>query len=196
MLLNILSRPTDGCQALRQLIRDCHEGPKDKIRHRDRAFQLFRPLVERGIVEFIPDHIPGMAKLRVKAALGEDFSMDHALTLWLLDVIPLLDRESPEYPLDLMTLVESILEDPDLILRQQLDKATRRLAEMKAEGIEYDARMAELQDMEYPKPQREFVYGTFNTFSVKAPLGRVTTISVPSPSPARCSKASGRFPTT
>ncbi|MBK9577483.1 MAG: DUF3516 domain-containing protein [Fibrobacterota bacterium] len=170
MLLNILARPTDGCQALRKLIRECHEGPKDKIRHRDRAFQLFRPLVERGIVEFITDAIPGMAKLRVKAALGEDFSMDHALTLWLLDVIPLLDRESPEYPLDLLTLVESILEDPDLILRKQLDKAkTRRLAEMKAEGIEYDARMAELQDMEYPKPQREFVYGTFNTFSEKHP---------------------------
>ncbi|HOX50896.1 MAG TPA: DUF3516 domain-containing protein [Fibrobacteria bacterium] len=170
MLLNILSRPTDGCRALRQLIRDCHEGPKDKIRHRDRAFQLFRPLVERGIVEFIPPSAPGMAKLRVKADLGEDFSMDHALALWLLDTIPLLDRESPEYPLDLMTLVESILEDPDLILRKQLEKAkTRRLAELKAEGVEYDARMAELQEMEYPKPLREFVYGTFNTFAERHP---------------------------
>jgi superfamily II RNA helicase len=170
MLLNILSRPTDGCQALRDLIRGCHEGPKDKIRHRDRAFQLFRPLVDRGIVEFIPPQAPGMAKLRVKADLGEDFSMDHALALWLLDTIPLLDVQSPEYPLDLLTLVESILEDPDLLLRKQLEKEKSRLiAQWKAEGVEYDERMARLQEVEYPKPQREFVYGTFNAFAEKHP---------------------------
>ena len=170
MLLNVLSRPTDGCRALRELIRDCHEGPKDKIRHRDRAFQLFRPLVERGIVEFVLPSAPGMAKLRVRADLGEDFSMDHALALWLLDVIPLLDRESPDYPLDLLTLAESILEDPDLILRKQVDKErSRLLAELKAEGVEYDDRMARLQEVEHPKPLREFVYGTFNTFAEKHP---------------------------
>lgn len=170
MLLNILSRPTDGCRALRELIRGCHEGPKDKLRHRDRAFQLFRPLVDRGIVEFIPPSDPGMAKLRVKADLGEDFSMDHALALWLLDTIPLLDTESPEYPLDLLTLVESILEDPDLLLRKQLEKEKSRLiAQWKAEGVEYDERMARLLEVEYPKPQREFVYGTFNAFAEKHP---------------------------
>jgi len=170
MLLNILSRPTDGCKALRELIRSCHEGPKDKLRHRDRAFQLFRPLVDRGIVEFIPPSYPGMAKLRVKADLGEDFSMDHALALWLLDTIPLLDLESPEYSLDLLTLVESILEDPDLLLRKQLDKEKSRLiAQWKAEGVDYDERMARLLEVEYPKPQREFVYGTFNAFALKHP---------------------------
>lgn len=170
MLLNILCRPTDGCRALRELIRDCHEGPKDKIRHRDRAFQLFRPLVERGIVEFVPPPAPGMAKLRINTDLGDDFSMDHALTLWLLDTIPLLDVQSPDYPLDLLTLVESILEDPDQILRRQLDKEKSRLiSEWKAEGVEYDERMARLQEVEYPKPLREFVYGTFNTFAEKHP---------------------------
>ena len=170
MLLNILSRSTDGCRALRELIRGCHEGPKDKIRHRDRAFQLFRPLVDRGIVEFLPPSDPGMAKLRVKADLGEDFSMDHALALWLLDTIPLLDVQSGEYPLDLLTLVESILEDPDLLLRKQLEKEKSRLiAQWKAEGVEYDERMARLQEVEYPKPQREFVYGTFNAFAEKHP---------------------------
>jgi len=170
MLLNILSRPTDGCKALRELIRGCHEGPKDKIRHRDRAFQLFRPLVDRGIVEFIAPSAPGMAKLRVKSDLGEDFSMDHALALWLLDTIPLLDVQSPEYPLDLLTLVESILEDPDLLLRKQLEKEKSRLiAQWKAEGVEYDERMARLQEVEYPKPQREFVYGTFNAFAERHP---------------------------
>jgi hypothetical protein len=40
---------------------------------------------------------------------------------------------------------------------------------MKAKGMEYDARMAELEKVEYPKPNREFVYGTFNDFAAKHP---------------------------
>ena len=170
MLLNVLSRQTDGCKALRQILSECHEPPRQKKEHKTRAFQLFRPLVERGIIEFIEPSAPGMAKLRVKAEMGEDFSMDHALSLWLMDTIPLLDQESPEYPLDILTLIESILEDPALILRKQLDVLkTREMARMKAEGVEYDERIARLEEMEYPKPQRDFVYGTFNTFAEKHP---------------------------
>jgi hypothetical protein len=40
---------------------------------------------------------------------------------------------------------------------------------MKAAGVEYDARMAELEKLEYPKPHREFIYGTFNAFAAKHP---------------------------
>jgi hypothetical protein len=40
---------------------------------------------------------------------------------------------------------------------------------MKAEGIEYDERMAKLEELEYPKPNREFIYSTFNAFADKHP---------------------------
>jgi hypothetical protein len=64
-----------------------------------------------------------------------------------------------------LTLVESTLENPDLVLRKQLDAAkTIKMAEMKAEGIEFDQRIEELEKMEYPKPRREFIYDTFNVF--------------------------------
>ena len=53
MLLNVLSRDGDGCAAMRQLIRDCHETPKAKKAHTERAWQLFRSLLNRKIVEFI-----------------------------------------------------------------------------------------------------------------------------------------------
>jgi hypothetical protein len=43
------------------------------------------------------------------------------------------------------------------------------MAEMKMEGIEYDQRMEELEKLEYPKPNREFVYSTFNAFADKHP---------------------------
>ena len=96
--------------------------------------------------------------------------MDQTLSLYLLETIPLVNPEQPDYALVLLTLVESILEDPDLILRKQLDKVKgQAVAEMKAEGIDYDERMEELEKLEYPKPNREFIYSTFNAFADKHP---------------------------
>ena len=254
MLLNVLSRKGDGCRAMQELLRDCHETPRQKQAHRDRAWQLFRSLLDRKIVEFInprssrpaatererggreealnekaesrkrkaeivqgldrphPDPLPqereqertasgsspapvsnpaletaetrqpvpplpggegrgeGGQKLRVNVELQEDFSMDQALSLYLLDTIPLMDPQAPDFALVLLTLVESIVEDPDIILRKQLDRVKdQKMAEMKMEGVEYDKRIEELEKCEYPKPNREFVYSTFNAFANKHP---------------------------
>jgi superfamily II RNA helicase len=169
MLLNVLSRPGDGCRALRKLIRDSHETPRQKQAHTKRAWQLFRALLERKIIEFIPRTDEG-AYLRVNVELQDDFSMDQTLSLYLHDTIPLLDPQAPDYALDLLTLVESILENPDVILRRQLDRVKdRKMAEMKQEGVEYDQRMEELEKLEYPKPRREFIYSTFNEFANRHP---------------------------
>ncbi len=220
MLLNVLSRKGDGCAAMRKLIRDCHETPRQKQAHIKRAWQLFRSLLDRKIVEFInprgvrphPDPLPqereqqrtptdssaadvsnsthdsakaretipplpggegrgeGEQKIRVNVELQDDFSMDQVLSLYLLETIPLMDPQAPDYALVLLTLVESILEDPDIILRKQLDKVKdQKMAEMKMEGIEYDQRMEELEKCEHPKPNREFIYSTFNAFAARHP---------------------------
>jgi superfamily II RNA helicase len=169
MLLNVLSRKGNGCEAMQRLIHDCHDTPKQKKAHIQRAWQLFRSLIDRKIVEFIPRTEDG-SYLRVNVELQDDFSMDQALSLYLLDTIPLMDPQAPDYAMVLLTLVESILEDPAIILRKQLDKVKdQKMAEMKMEGIEYDQRMEELEKLEHPKPNREFVYSTFNTFAAKHP---------------------------
>jgi hypothetical protein len=125
--------------------------------------------VNRRVVEFIPRTEEG-ATLQVNVELQDDFSMDQALSLYLIETIPLLDAASPDYALDLVTLVESILEDPDIILRRQLDKIKdRAVAQMKADGVEYDKRMEELEKLEHPKPLSDFVYTTFNAFADKHP---------------------------
>ncbi|MEY2408902.1 MAG: hypothetical protein QOF48_1572, partial [Verrucomicrobiota bacterium] len=191
MLLNVLSRRGDGCAAMRALIARSHETPKAKKAHVKRAWQLFRSLVDRKIIEFIPQptrlmadaNVAGQAaepqsattdstgqKLRVNITLQDDFSMNQTLSLYLLDTISFLDPGAPDYPLDLLTLIESILEDPDIILRKQLDRVKdRKMAEMKMEGIEYQDRMDELDKLEYPKPKREFIYATFNAFADRHP---------------------------
>jgi superfamily II RNA helicase len=183
MLLNVLSRNGDGCRAMQQLIARCHETPRQKQAHIKRAWQLFRSLLDRKIVEFIEpgraelplgqdaqQRVPTARKLRVNIELQEDFSMDQALSLYLLDTIPMVDPQQPDYALILLTLVESIVEDPDIILRKQLDRVKdEKMAQMKMEGIEYDQRMEELEKLEYPKPNREFIYSTFNAFADRHP---------------------------
>jgi hypothetical protein len=169
MLLNVLSRRGDGCRAMQKLIRESHETAHAKRAHFRRGWQLFRALVERGIVEIVPRTAEG-SRVRVNVELQEDFSMNQALSLYLIETLPLLDPESETRALDLLTLAESILEDPELILRRQLDKLKgRRVAEMKAEGLDYDQRMEELEKLEHPKPLRDFVYTTFNHFADRHP---------------------------
>jgi superfamily II RNA helicase len=169
MLLNVLSRRGDGCRVMQRLIRESHEPDRNKKGHFKRAWQLFRALVGRGIVEIAPD-AETLAKVRVNVELQDDFSMDQALSMYLLETLPLLDPESEAYALDMLTLVESILENPEIVLRRQLDKVKgRAVAEMKAQGLDYDERMAKLEELEYPKPLRDFVYETFNAFADRHP---------------------------
>jgi superfamily II RNA helicase len=172
MLLNVLSRERGSVEAMRALIRDCHETAVTKKKLRKTSFQLFRSLVERKIIEIIPneERVPGKSPLRVNVDLQEDFSLNQASSLYLIDTIKLLDPLTPDYALDVLTLVESILENPDIILRKQLAQLkNQRMAEMKMDGLEYEERMAELEKLEYPKPNRDFIYDTFNAFTAKHP---------------------------
>lgn len=170
MLLNILSRETDGCKAMRTLIKDCHESAASKKQLQHRSFQLFRSLVEKNIVEFVKPVAEGYSHLRVNMDLQDDFAMNQPLSLYLVDTLPKLDSNSPEYALDVITLCESIVENPEAILRIQQNKArTARLDELKAQGMEYNQRMEEIEKVEYPKPLREFIYSTYNEFAEQHP---------------------------
>jgi hypothetical protein len=108
--------------------------------------------------------------VQVAPGLQRDFSLNHTLSLYLLDTLNKLDHESPTYALDVVTLVESILENPDVVLYAQLHQLKgEKIAEMKAQGMEYDERMEELEKLEWPKPLRDFIYTTFNAFADKHP---------------------------
>ena len=208
MLLLVLSRESDGCRAMRQLIADCHETPHKKRALRTRAWQLFRALLDRQIVEFLPgsrERPPADAstrKLRVNLELQDDFSLHQALSLYLIDTLPLLPSgvglttrvadasaeslhdaaptgqetrqetraTNPDYPFDVLTLCESIVEDPDQILRRQIDKLKgEKIMELKEAGVPYEERMEKLEAIEHPKPLREFLYETFNAFAAAHP---------------------------
>ena len=172
MLLQVLSRKGDACAAMRQLIADSHETTNAKKQHEKRGWELFRALVQRKIIEIIPpkQRDADGTKLRLNVELQEDFSLNYTLSLYLIDTLALIDPVSPTYAADVLTLCESILENPDIILRKQLDQVkTEAMTAMKNEGVPYEERIARLEELEYPKPCRDFIYSTFNAFSDEHP---------------------------
>ncbi len=171
MILNVLGRPGGGCMDLARIIGRSHERRAAQRIFGREARGMFQSLLAAGIVEVAPGvEGSGAGRVRLHVDLQDDFSLHSALSLWLVDTVDALDRESPTYALDVLTLVESVLEDPDYVLRQQLDALKRvKLGELKAAGVEYEQRVEELEKLEYPKPLREFVYETFNEFAREHP---------------------------
>ena len=171
MILNLLARqdepdalPHTGCRAIRQLITASHEARNHKFRHGRTALQLLRSLVEANIVEL------GEDGARVVAELQEDFSLNNALSLYVVEAVEVLEAESPAYPLDVLSFVEATLENPNIVLRRQLATLRDRVFnQLKAEGVEYEERIRELDKVDIPKPNAELIYGTFNAFAAHHP---------------------------
>jgi superfamily II RNA helicase len=164
MVLNLFEREDDGCIALRNLIRASHESAKAKYRHGREAIAMIRSLRDAGVIE-LDQNGP-----RVHEDFQSDFSLNQALSLYVVEAVEVLDPDDASYPLDVLTLVEATLEDPWAVLYRQTDTLkSRALAAMKAEGVEYDERMAELDKIEYPKPNAELLYGTYEVFAERHP---------------------------
>jgi len=172
MLLNCLQARVagGGYRRLVQIIGRSHGGPRDKRNERRRAAAAFRTLRRAKLVDVVTTEKIRARLVEVSPELQRDFSLNQTLSLYLLEALSVLDRDAPTYALDVLTLVEAIVEDPDMILRRQLDLLKdEKMAQMKADGVEYDQRIAELEAMEWPKPNRDFIYATFNDFAERHP---------------------------
>jgi superfamily II RNA helicase len=174
LIVNLLQCETStrggGYGRLVELIAHSHGNDYTRRKHRRSAAQRFRTLRHAGLLTLSGIEDYAGRYVRTSSGLQHDFSLFHTLALYLLDTLPKIPRERETYALDVLSMVESIQEDPDVILWKQLDKARgEAVAEMKMRGVEYDERMAELEKVEYPKPNRDFVYATFNEFAAKHP---------------------------
>ncbi len=79
----------------------------------------------------------------------------------------------------MVSIIESTLEDPrQLLLAQQHRARGAAIAEMKADGIDYDERMELLEDITWPKPLAELIEPAFETYRAGHPW-----VSEFSPSP-------------
>ena len=152
--------PAHGYRRLLAVIAASHADAYRKRELKRTAAELFRSLRVAGVIHLKP--------LRVSTELQNDFSMMHALSLWLLGALKELPEQSSEQEraLTMLTLCESIVENPAVILRKQEDKLkTMKINELKAEGVPYDERIAALDEITYPKPHADWIYASFNEFS-------------------------------
>ncbi len=73
-------------------------------------------------------------------------------------------------------MIEATLEDPRQILAAQLNKARgEAVAQMKADGIEYDERIELLDEVTYPKPLRGTARTHLRGVPADQPVGRRRT---------------------
>ncbi len=159
MLLNVVARGGDPFASMRHLLTDNHEEPAAQRRHIRRAIAITRALVAGGVLE------RAGGTYRLVEDLQLDFALNQALSPFALASLELLDRESPDYPLDVVSVIEATLEDPRQVLSAQQFKAKGEAVNaMKAEGIEYDQRMELLEEVTYPKPLVELLDAAYETY--------------------------------
>ncbi len=174
MVLAVVSRGGDARAAVRQLIADSAQEPQEKATLTARADEIFATLIEAGVVERREGAGPdGADEYLLTVDLPEDFTLDQPLSPFLLAALDLLDRDDPDYALDVISLVEATLENPRQVLRAQERKAKdAALAEMKADGVEYEERLERLADVTYPRPLEDLLDHAFGLYCQTVPWAR------------------------
>ncbi|MGY1895402.1 DEAD/DEAH box helicase [Nocardia gipuzkoensis] len=170
MLLNVIARPGNCFTAMRHLLEDNHEPRPAQRRHILRAIRLYRALRDAGVVQQLPEPDEQGRRARLTVDLQRDFALDQPLSPFALAALDLLDKTSPSYTLDVVSLIESTLEDPRQLLMAQQHKARgAAIAEMKADGIDYDGRMELLEEVTWPKPLAELIEPAYETYRAGHP---------------------------
>ncbi len=174
MIINVVGRERDpsaqgrtAFEDVRALVFDNHEPIARQRELARRALGIYRTLKTAGVVEVV-DGIP-----RLTVDLQPNFALNQPLSPFALAAFELLDPEQPTYALDMMSVLESTLDDPRPILSQQQFKARgEAVAAMKADGIEYDERMELLEAVTWPKPLEELLAQSFEVFAASQPWVR------------------------
>ncbi|WP_265443490.1 DEAD/DEAH box helicase [Flexivirga meconopsidis] len=182
MLLNLIAREGDPYVAVRDLVRGNHEDERRRRRLARRAITLTRELLTAGVVERLPEPLPDGRGVQLVTDLQSGFALNQPLApfaLAALDVLPAVEGTDGEVEaLDVVSVIESILEDPRPVLLAQRRKARgEAVAKMKADGIEYDERMELLEDVTWPRPLAELLDAAFETYRASQPWVGETELS-------------------
>jgi superfamily II RNA helicase len=195
MVMNLLDRPVvhdadgseiDGCRAVKQLLTDNHETRRRQRAHIRRTIAIYRSLVDAEMLEFPDEPDEYGRRVRVNFDLQDQFALHQPLSLWAVEALgrlPAAEAEAAaasgdaassgdaiDHALNMLTIIESVQENPGVILAAQVKRAKDELmAEMKSSGVEYEERMERLSQVEHPKPNAAWIYGDFNEFRTRHP---------------------------
>jgi superfamily II RNA helicase len=179
MLINVIARGGDVLGDVRALVFDNHEPRARRYELARRALAIFRTLLAADVVEVGPD-----GGIRLTVDLQPNFALNQPLSPFALAAIDLLEPDdaaaasgstagSGHYALDVVSVIEATLDDPRPVLSQQQFLARgEAVAAMKRDGLDYDERMAALEEVTHPKPLEELLAQSFEVFASSQPWVR------------------------
>lgn len=170
MLVNVLSREEDAFPVMRRLLMDNHEDRRSQLRLAKRAVRLARSLVTSEVLTRLDEPDQFGRRYVLTEALPEDFALNQPLSHFALAVLDVLDPDSPDFVLDVVSVVEATLEAPrPLLLAQRHAARGEAIAALKADGVEYDERMALIEDVTWPEPLGDLLEPLFETYRERHP---------------------------
>jgi superfamily II DNA/RNA helicase len=170
MVLNIIARPGNAFVAMRNLIEANHSPPAAKRAQVRAAIRAYRALLTAGVIERLDRPDEQGRVVRLTADLPLNFALNQPLSTFALAALELLDPASDTYPLDVVSVYEATLEGPRQVLAaQQRMVRGDAIAAMKAGGLEYEERMARLEEVTYPRPLVELLDGAFAIYRQSHP---------------------------
>ncbi|HRW18166.1 MAG TPA: DUF3516 domain-containing protein [Dermatophilaceae bacterium] len=176
MLLNLVARPGDPVAAISRLVRDNHESPNGRAALARRAISLGRSLLDSGVLVRLPEPAADGRTVALTVDLPEDFALNQPLAHFALAALDLLDPDQPDRPaggshaLDVVSVVEAVLDSPMVVLlAQQWAARGEAVAELKADGVDYEERMALLDEIGWPQPLAELLEPAYETYRQSHP---------------------------
>ena len=169
MVLSVISRGGDAKANMRDIVESSAQTPEQKLKLLARTEEIFATLLEAGVVEAVEGE-DGSVEYLTTVDMPSDFALDQPLSPFVLAALDLFDPESESYALDVVSLVEATLEDPRQVLRAQ-ERAARdkAMAEMKADGVEYEERLERIAEVTYPRPLEDLLNVAFGHYCKAVP---------------------------
>ncbi len=169
LVLQTLLRPGDGREALSALIRSVGEDVDENLQ---RADEILDSLEAGGMIERLDEPDAEDRLYAVRQTL--DVTFDRPLAPFLESALGLADRETNDHALDVLSIVESVLDDPHQILRAQTRKARNALyAELRTSDSntleDRNAMQDELEAVQHPQPLADEIGLAFKAWCDRFP---------------------------
>lgn len=175
-ILSQMEQQGDAYQRIVDIIMRSLQTDEQKQKLIARAQEIIATLIDGGVIERIPDDpgdVWGKAQYQCSVEMPEDFALDQPLSPFVLAALELLDKNDPQYALDVVSLVESSLDNPVQIMKMLERQARDRAwAEMKMQGVDYEERMERIEEVTYDQPLCDLISSAYERYCEKVPWAR------------------------
>ncbi len=163
--------PRGGCVAvLRHLLAGQPRAAQATAAAQPAGLRLARSLLQSQTITRLEEVDEFGRRYVLTVDLPADFALNQPLSHFALAALDVLDPESDDYTLDIVSVIEAVLDAPRQILFAQQHAARgEAIGEMKADGLGYDERMALLDQITWPQPLAELLEATYELYRQSHP---------------------------